>query len=363
MQQIDPNRTDLLAYTFEEMVQMINRRYGKGRGLAAAVFGGLYAGVRPHPARSPDIRVPESLQSALQQDYGESWGTMRVGRRRNGTTALATRLDDDLTIESVLLSLKTHKTLCVSSQAGCRMGCRFCETGRQGLKRNLRVAEIVGQVVNARRLFGPDIRNVVFMGMGEPLDNFDNVIQAIRVMSDQRGLDIAPRYITLATAGLLDGIRRLEGLNVGRFRLTVSLNAPNDSIRSALMPVNDKYPMAALKACLQSFPLKKKDMIMITYVLVAGINDRRRHARQLAAYIRPLPVKLNLIPLNPGHWSTYAPPAEEDVARFIEILRQEKIQVQRRATRGRSLMAACGQLGATGYQRVIRDVRAERAQL
>jgi 23S rRNA (adenine2503-C2)-methyltransferase len=225
------------------------------------------------------------------------------------------------------------------------MGCRFCRTGKMGLIRNLNAGEIVEQVFAARHGLGFDVRNVVFMGMGEPLDNLDNVVQAIRVLEDQRGMDIARRYITVSTSGLIEGIDRLARLDDGPVNLAVSLNAPSDDIRSRIMPVNRNNPMAALKASLLRYPLRKKSSFFMEYVLIEGINDRKEHARELARYLASLPVKLNLIAYNPTPESDLQAPSPEAYERFRSWLVADKIFVRRRGEKGGAIMAACGQLG------------------
>jgi 23S rRNA (adenine2503-C2)-methyltransferase len=225
------------------------------------------------------------------------------------------------------------------------MGCRFCETARLGLLRHLTVEEIVGQVYQARKQFGACIRNVVFMGMGEPFDNFDAVIQAVRVLSDQRGLDIAQRYITISTAGRVDGIQKLTALGMPHLKLAVSLNAPNDDLRSRLMPINQAADLARLQEVLLTYPLKKGYEIMIAYVLIPGVNDGPACARQLAHWLAPLAAKVNLIPLNPGTSTAFRPPVDMELDAFRDCLIDYGVNVQKRAPRGRGLMAACGQLG------------------
>jgi 23S rRNA (adenine2503-C2)-methyltransferase len=264
---------------------------------------------------------------------------------RDGVVKFVTALHDDQRIESVVLPMESHYTVCVSSQVGCRMGCRFCETARLGLVRQLTVEEIVGQVYQARRRFGARIRNVVFMGMGEPFDNFEAVIQAVRILSDQRGLDIARRYITLSTAGRIDGIEKLASLGMPHVKLAVSLNAPNDALRSQLMPINQASSLDQLQKALMAYPLKKDYAVMIAYVLIPGVNNRPACARQLARWLEPLTAKVNLIPFNPGTASAYRPPTENELATFRRQLIALRVNVQNRAPRGRDLMAACGQLG------------------
>jgi 23S rRNA (adenine2503-C2)-methyltransferase len=256
---------------------------------------------------------------------------------------------DGLEIESVIVPMyratRTWKSLCVSSQIGCARGCAFCETARLGLLRQLSAAEIVGQVVAARREFSAQIRNVVFMGMGEPLDNFDAVVQAIRILSDRSGPSIGKSQICISTAGRIEGIRRLAELGWRRLNLAVSLNAPNDEIRSRLMPINAREPMAALREALLAYPLRSCQFFMIEYVLIRGVNDAREHALELAEYLRPVKCCVNVIPYNPRPDSTFEAPAEQGVQDFLSWLQEAGQFCKRRLTKGQERMAACGQLG------------------
>ena len=265
----------------------------------------------------------------------------------DGLIKFITRLNDGLCIESVIIPMSSYSTLCVSSQVGCKMGCAFCETGSNGFYRNLNTEEIVGQIYTARFHFGYEIRNVVIMGMGEPLDNFDNVSQAIGIISDQRGFNIAKRHITLSTVGMAEGLKKLSGLGWQDLKLAISLNAPNDKIRSRIMPINHTFPMEKLRKALMDYPLKRKSVIFIEYVLIKGLNDTRESARQLAEYLKPLKTKVNLIPVNPNTYSDtrFETPSQEDMNRFYSWLTENGLFVRKRTARGLGLMAACGQLG------------------
>jgi len=265
----------------------------------------------------------------------------------DGLIKFVTRLDDGLCIESVIIPMSSYSTLCVSSQVGCKMGCAFCETGSNGFYRNLDTEEIVGQIYTARFHFGYEIRNVVIMGMGEPLDNFDNVIRAIRIISDQRVFNIAKRHITVSTVGMAEGLRKLAGLGWQDLKLAISLNAPNDTIRSRIMPINHTFPMGRLRQALMDYPLKRKSTIFVEYVLIKGLNDTRESARQLAEYLKPLKTKVNLIPVNPNTYADtrFETPSQEDMNRFYGWLTENGLFVRKRTARGLGLMAACGQLG------------------
>jgi len=269
------------------------------------------------------------------------------------------RTPDDLEIESVIVPMRRQtrrwKSLCVSSQIGCARGCEFCETAKMGLLRQLSPAEIVGQVVAARREFAADIRNVVFMGMGEPMDNLDAVIQAVRVLSDRCGLSIGKPQICISTVGRTDGIRQIASLGWRRLNLAVSLNAPNDEIRSRLMPVNRLEPMAALREALLEYPLRSCQFFMIEYVLIPGVNDAREHAQELADFLRPVKCCVNVIPYNPAPGAPFQAPSDEAVQEFLSCLQQAGQYCKPRLTKGRGQMAACGQLGNVALRQTRRS--------
>lgn len=270
-----------------------------------------------------------------------------VEKKREGDTLkFITRLRDGLEIESVIVPMTRHKTICISSQAGCRMGCSFCATGRMGFYRNLTVEEIVGQVYTGRFVLGEDIKNIVFMGMGEPLDNLDNVIHAISVLSDQRGLDFAHSHITVSTCGIIEGIKKLAVLNWPKLNLAISINAPNDQLRSALMPVNRIAPLAVLKQALRAYPLRNTGVFFIEYLLIKNINNHREHAKELALFLRLLPARVNIIPYNPLPGVPLERPEGNEVQQFSAWLAEEKIFVRTRTAKGQRIMAGCGQLGS-----------------
>ncbi len=246
---------------------------------------------------------------------------------------------------------KTWRTLCVSSQIGCAHACAFCQTARMGLVRNLTAEEIVGQVSAARGELGADIRNIVFMGMGEPLDNFDNIVAAIRTLHDDRENQIPRRRVTVSTAGRCGGIRRLGDLRWRRLNLAVSLNAPNDQIRSRIMPVNRTEPMAELREAIASYPVRGGGHVLIEYVMLKGINDHPDHARELAEFLAGLHTCVNLIPFNSCEGLPFEPSDMPTVEDFHRRLMDVGQLVFCRNTKGRRAMAACGQLGAGSKQR------------
>jgi 23S rRNA (adenine2503-C2)-methyltransferase len=243
-------------------------------------------------------------------------------------------------------------TLCISSQVGCKMGCRFCETGRMGLLRNLTAAEIVAQVLVARHRLGLSFRNLVFMGMGEALDNADAVLEALEVLCDQRGLSFSQERITVCTVGHVEGIARLAATGYRRLNLSVSLNAPDQRLRAELMPIARRHDLDELQAALRAYRPRRNFALGVNYCLLPGINDRREDAAGVARFCAPLErVMVNVIPYNPGGDPIAPVPTEDGIDRFIGFLREEGLPVRRRVTKGRSVMAACGQLGNTSLRR------------
>jgi len=222
----------ILELTLKELSYIFESDYGKGLFHATALFRKTFKQALYSPLNLKEFQNSPSLAISLHERLECNPGIILKTQLEGKLLKFITRLDDGLAIESVIIPMTNYNTLCISSQVGCRMGCKFCETGKKGLKRNLSVEEITGQLYNARHTLGQDIKNIVFMGMGEPFDNFDNVIQAIMVINEQKGFDIAFGHITISTSGLTHGIEKLAALNLSGIRLAISINAPNDSKRS-----------------------------------------------------------------------------------------------------------------------------------
>lgn len=240
-------------------------------------------------------------------------------------------------------------TLCISTQIGCAMGCVFCASGQAGLRRGLGADEIVAQVALARRYLDPaeNLRNLVFMGMGEPLHHYDETARAIRLLSHEQGLAMSLRRMTVSTVGLVPGIKRLGEDFDGKIGLALSLHAPTNELRDAIMPMNRRYPLEQLIQSLKGYPLPRRRRITIEYILIAGTNDRTEDAARLAKLLRPLRVKINLIPMNPIARSELAAPAPERVEAFRSTLAQAGYSCSVRRRRGDDVDAACGQLALT----------------
>jgi 23S rRNA (adenine2503-C2)-methyltransferase len=336
---------NILDLTFDEFKQILKDDFKKDRFLAASAYREIFKRGNPTFKDVKDINrdgeFTRNLSKKIKIDRGEIVKKVST----DGVVKFVTELFDGKRIESVIIPMFTHNTLCISSQVGCRMGCKFCETTKDGLKRNLTPSEITGQIYNARFTLGHDIRNIVYMGMGEPLDNFQNVIKSLSIISDPRGFDIPLTRITLSTSGLIDGIKKLSKYSwAKKINLAISLNAPNNKIRSTIMPVNNRYPMEELIDVLKKFPLRTRGAIFVEYVLIKGVNDTIEDAKRAVNYLKPINYQINLIPFNPGKNSKYQTPDEQTIEAFRDSLIDSKVFVRRRATRGSSAMAACGQL-------------------
>jgi 23S rRNA (adenine2503-C2)-methyltransferase len=331
----------------------------------------IAAALRERLAASAVIRAPGVLRDTTAPDGTRKW-LLDVGTGN--------------AIESVFIPEAGRGTLCISSQAGCALECSFCSTGRQGFNRNLTVAEIIGQLWWASRALrardavaggartAPSavgasaeaaaidrpISNVVMMGMGEPLANFENVVSAMRLMLDDFAYGLSRRRVTLSTAGLVPAIDRLrEACPVA---LAVSLHAPNDRLRDELVPINRKYPIRELMAaCLRYIEKAPRESVMFEYVMLSGVNDGVEHARELAALVKDVPCKVNLIPFNPFPGIAYQRSSPEAIARFRDVLMRAGLIATTRKTRGDDIDAACGQLAGQVQDRTRRVRRRQDA--
>ncbi len=342
--QTDPDGRILLkSLTFEEMKEWLVGR-GEKPFRAKQLWQWLYTrGVASFDEMTDLSKAfRASLVECARIDVLESTG---VHEATDGTRKLTWRTLSGAQIESVLIPTETRNTLCISSQVGCAMNCQFCLTAKMGLSANLTTAEIVDQVVQTRRMFEAEqrISNVVFMGMGEPLHNPDNVIPATRILIDRGGLDFSRRKVTVSTSGLVPAIRRFGAES--NARLAVSLNATTDEVRDWLMPINRKHPLAELMQALREFPMSKGERITFEYVLLADVNDSESDARRIARLVDRIPCKINLIPFNPHAGTEFRTSPDERVDRFREILLAKGLHTTVRERRGDDRLAACGQLG------------------
>jgi len=296
--------------------------------------------LRAKLAEVAEIRGPLPLRDTVAADGTHKW-LLDVGKHN--------------AVETVFIPEANRGTLCISTQVGCALECSFCSTGKQGFNRNLTTAEIIGQLWHANRMLGAVkqpgvgdsgervVSNVVLMGMGEPLANYDNVVAALRLMLDDNAYGLSRRRVTVSTAGMVPAMDRLRA--EVPVALAVSLHAPTDALRDELVPLNRKYPLKELMAaCRRYLEEAPRDFITFEYVLLAGVNDRDADARALLALTRDVPCKFNLIPFNPFPDSGYRKPSAERVRRFQEILMQADVVTTVRKTRGDDIDAACGQL-------------------
>jgi len=283
----------------------------------------------------------------------------------DGTRKWIIRVDGGGLVEAVLIPESGRATLCVSSQVGCSLDCSFCSTGKQGFQRDLTAAEIIGQVwlaINSYDAFQPGsarvVTNVVMMGMGEPLLNFDNVVAAMDLMLEDLAYGLSKRRVTLSTSGVVPALDKLA--KVSEVSLAISLHAPNDELRSQLVPINRKYPIAMLLQSARNYidaQSDKKRVVTVEYTLMAGINDQQEHARDLAVLLADFPCKINLIPFNAFPQSGYERPSGNAVSRFWQVLVDAGFVVTVRTTRGDDIDAACGQLVGQVVDRTKRSER------
>lgn len=282
----------------------------------------------------------KALSSALQLDLPQIAGRFDS---EDGTRRYLLQLRDGQTVESVLIPASDRVTFCVSSQIGCALGCTFCLTGQMGLIRDLSAGEIVSQVMVLRREAGARRFSIVLMGMGEPLQNYDNVIRALHILHDDHGLCVAPSRITLSTAGLVPGIERLARERLFP-NLSISMTGVTNPSRDALMPVNRKYPIEAVMEAIRKLPVSRQDRVMFECVMIEGVTDSPEDAYELSRLLRGLRAKVNLIPLNPAPEIPFRRAEERDILRFQEILIRNGTATFIRKNRGNDVSGACGQL-------------------
>ena len=288
--------------------------------------------------------LPKDFRETLKEEFPITpCEVAAVSESSDGTKKLLVSFADGEAVETVLIPAASRFTQCISTQAGCAMGCAFCASGANGLSRSLAADEIVAQHMLARS-FG-EVTNIVVMGMGEPFANYDETLRALRLINSGRGPNVGARHITLSTCGVVPGIERLarEGI---QFELSVSLHAPNDELRSRLMPVNRRWPIDELLRACAAYTAATKRIITFEYTVVAGVNDSRACAEELARQVRRVPMaKVNLIPLSPvAHRPDFRTPDDATMLMFLDVLMKRGVQTMLRRSRGKDADAACGQL-------------------
>jgi 23S rRNA (adenine2503-C2)-methyltransferase len=311
---------------------------------ARQIYAGIYRRLLRSWDQFTDLGKPlrEKLNAAFVLEYPQA---QEVFVSRDGTRRYLFEVAPGQKIESVFIPEETRDTICISTQAGCALGCLFCVTGRLPMQRNLTAGEIVGQILALQLDRGtvPKRINIVIMGMGEPLNNYDNVLKALHLMTSGEGMAISPRRITLSTSGIVPGIHRLASESIHP-NLAISLNAATDEVRDQLMPINKTWNIAALLNACRQFPLAQRRRITFEYVLIGDMNDSIADAHRLARLLQGMRQKINLIPLNADPWIALKPPSPERVSAFQEILAHHHITVNIRRPRGEDVSAACGML-------------------
>lgn len=339
---------DLKDFTQEQLIQWVSD-HGLRSFRAKQIFPWLY---RPDITEFSQMTdIAKDVRSQLSElAVFSRFSPIKEETSNDGTRKYAFRLADGAIIESVLIPEEdtSRHTLCVSSQVGCAMACGFCLTGTMGFKRNLKPSEIVNQVqciMEKVQAHGEDrINNLVFMGMGEPLANFDNLITSLKILMEQKGLNFSNRRITVSTCGIVPRIKDLgEKITVN---LAISLHAADDETRSMLMPINKTYPIDVLLDACRQFPLPNRRKIMIEYILIDGLNDSPKQARELVRKLHGLRCKINLLPYNENKVFPYKTPPRDRIEAFQEILRKSGYSALLRTSRGADISAACGQLAA-----------------
>jgi 23S rRNA (adenine2503-C2)-methyltransferase len=338
-------KIDLKNLSSDELTEFLGS-FGKERYRSVQILRWLYQ----NSVESFDemTNLSKKFRQELSQvSFISSLHPVRVEQAKDGTKKFLFRLDDGNRVESVLIPDKARLTLCLSTQVGCAFGCTFCLTGKLGWKRNLTTSEILNQILAVKKTLPgkASITNIVLMGMGEPLANYENTLRALALMVHPDAFKFSSRRITLSTVGLLPQLEQLSKEKIS-FCLAISLNATDEKTRSYLMPVNRRYPLNKILRRCENFPLRPRSRITFEYVLVGGINDSRQDAKRLIRILRGIPSKVNLIPLNEAPDIPFKKPSDEAVKRFQEILMEGGLTAIVRTSKGTEISAACGQLQA-----------------
>lgn len=339
----EAQKRDICELNSEELSEILINEFSEKRFRATQIYEWL------HKKKAADFSDMTNISKDLREKLSEAFRitVMKpveiLTSKKDGTKKYIMRLYDNNVIESVFMKYKHGNSVCISSQVGCRMGCSFCASTIDGLVRNLSAAEMLAQIYAIERDTGERVSNIVVMGSGEPLDNYDELVRFVRMISDDRGLNISQRNITVSTCGLVPRIRQLseEGLQI---TLALSLHAPNQAVRERLMPVANAYELSdVLKAC-EYYYEKTKRRLTFEYAVVKGVNDNREEALQLAKLIKGMHGHVNLIPVNPVKERSYESPDKKDVYEFQAVLESHGINATVRREMGRDIDGACGQL-------------------
>ena len=354
---------DFFNYSYAELVELLDLEFGATKFRATQLFEWVYRkGVT-------DIQEMTNISRELRERLSQVFvfPKARIHDRQissDGTRKYLFEVEGGDLVESVMIKQPNRMTLCLSSQVGCAMACTFCRTGTMGLKRSLSTSEILRQVngvLEDAKNYGDSFQNIVFMGMGEPLHNFDGVTRAVRNLTDPLGYGMSPRKVTVSTVGLVPAIRKLAASGVS-VSLAVSLNATTDEVRSRIMPINHRFPISELLAAVKDFPVGPRKKVTIEYVMLGGVNDTNDDMKRLAKLMRGLPVKVNLIPYNENAGLGYLSPSRDWVFAWQRYLNSQGLQTFIRWSKGADIGAACGQL-ATESKRPSRLVVLDEQQV
>ena len=336
-------KPDIKSYTFEELKKIITEELGEKAFRAEQIYRWL------HVALCTSFDEMTNISAGLRERLKERFDMSVLVKEQlqvsklDGTAKYLFKLSDGNRIESVLMKYKHGNSVCISSQAGCRMGCKFCASTLDGLARSLLPGEMLEQIYRIQADTGERVDNIVIMGCGEPLDNFENVTKFLRMISDDKGLNISQRNITLSTCGLVPRIRELAELNL-QITLAISLHAPNDTIRKTIMPVANKYSIEELLSACEYYFEKTGRRITFEYSLISGVNDSLKEARELSERIKHINSHVNLIPINPIKERSFKQGTQGEIYEFKNLLEKNKINVTIRREMGRDIQGACGQL-------------------
>ena len=334
-------KNDIRNLTREDLKKIISKM-GEPAYRADQIFFWLYKkGIKDLDEMK---NIPKPLRDKLKNEYsiGSSALSKRLHSKDKCEKFIFELLDNNF-IETVLIKSRLRNTVCISTQVGCKFGCKFCASGYKGFMRNLSVSEIVSQILFLLYDIQCEITNYVFMGMGEPLDNYDNLIKAISIINDPKGIGAGARRITVSTCGIIPGIEKLKNFPL-QINLSISLHATNDFLRSSIMPINKKYPLEKLMRTCESYIENKKRILTLEYVLIRDVNDSKNDAEGLAAIAGRLRAKVNIIPYSVTEYARFEAVDKERISRFIDVLQKNRVNVTCRESKGKDIKAACGQL-------------------
>jgi len=334
-------KKNIKNFTLDEISKIISS-YKEPSYRAKQIFLWLY--VKGVGSFQEMKNLPKTLIERLDAEYFLGNINLETTQASNdGTEKFLLRLSDDKFIETVLIYAKDRITVCISTQVGCRFCCPFCASGQNGFERNLDTSEIINQILFLKNNLKKEITNYVFMGIGEPLDNYENVFHALKIMNDPEGMKIGARRITISTCGIIPGILELKKLGL-QVNLSISLHAANDTLRNVLVPANKKYPLASLVKACRDYLAATGRIITLEYILIDGRNDSLKDAEELSQIARQLRAKVNLIACNPNRQKNFLPSKPDQISLFIKHLTNKKVSATLRESKGVDIQAACGQL-------------------